>query len=209
MGEGVWNVTRTWVGGEADNLGASKAITVVTLRANEEGRGICRGVPPSLKTSEVYVLFVSFKKRDSRVLARVCVRGLREGGKLGPTHTDGATAQTGSNETPEVGIWAVKAYPTLRQVLLFVCVRCRGMVRHVVLYDRNETATVCLRLCVCCVHVSAVRAAVVALRATCENPRRGGRPPTGVTPVGKRSGRKRRVRFKVQTGTNVGARSEP
>jgi len=67
-----------------------------------------------------------------------------------------------------------------------------------------------VRACVCCVHVSAVRAAVVvALRATCENPRRGGRPPTGVTPVRKRSGRKRRMRFKVQTGTNVGARSEP
>jgi len=64
-----------------------------------------------------------------------------------------------------------------------------------------------------CVRVLCARvgraAVVVALRATCENPRRGGRPPTGVTPVRKRSGRKRRVRFKVQTGTNVGARSEP
>ena len=54
---GVFGImARTWVGGEADNLGASKAITVVTLRTNEEGRGVCRGVPPSLKTSEVYVL---------------------------------------------------------------------------------------------------------------------------------------------------------
>jgi hypothetical protein len=55
-GGGVGNVGRTWVGGDADNLGASKAITVVALRADEEGRGVCRGVPPSLKTSEVYVL---------------------------------------------------------------------------------------------------------------------------------------------------------
>jgi len=109
------------------------------LRANEEGRGVCRGVPPSLKTSEVYV-------------------------------ADGATAQTGSDETPEVGIWAVEASPTLRQVLVFVCVRCRrGMLRHVVLYDRNETVTVCLRLCVLCVcvHVSAVRAAVVVVCVAC------------------------------------------
>jgi hypothetical protein len=53
---GVENMGRTWVGGEADNLGASKAIMVVTLRTDEEGRCICRGIPPSLKTSEVYVL---------------------------------------------------------------------------------------------------------------------------------------------------------
>jgi len=106
MGEGVWNVPRTWVGGEADNLGASKAITVVTLRANEEGRGVCRGVPPSLKTSEVYVLFVSFKKRDSRVLARVCVRGLREGASLGlrtltvPLHRQGRMRRPRSGSGP-------------------------------------------------------------------------------------------------------------
>jgi hypothetical protein len=61
-----WWGGRTWVGGEADNLGASKAITVVTLRTDEEGRGVCRGVPPSLKTSEVYVLFRSKKKKKER-----------------------------------------------------------------------------------------------------------------------------------------------
>jgi hypothetical protein len=31
---------RTWVGSEADYLGASKAVTVVALRTNKEGRDV-------------------------------------------------------------------------------------------------------------------------------------------------------------------------
>jgi hypothetical protein len=53
--EGV--VERTWVGSEANDLGASKTIMVVTLGTNKEGRSIGRGVPPSLETGEVYMLF--------------------------------------------------------------------------------------------------------------------------------------------------------
>ena len=48
---------RTWVGREADDLCASKAIMVATLRTDEEGRRIGRGVPPPLETGDVYVLF--------------------------------------------------------------------------------------------------------------------------------------------------------
>jgi hypothetical protein len=47
---------RTWVGSEADYLGTSKAVTVVALWADKEGRRIGRRVPPTLETREVYVL---------------------------------------------------------------------------------------------------------------------------------------------------------
>jgi hypothetical protein len=50
-------VGRTWVGGKADYLGTSKAVTVVALRTNKEGRDIgCRGIPPTLEAGNVYVL---------------------------------------------------------------------------------------------------------------------------------------------------------
>ena len=48
---------RTWVGGEADYLGTSKAVTVVALWTNEEGRDVGgRGIPPTLEAGDVYVL---------------------------------------------------------------------------------------------------------------------------------------------------------
>lgn len=48
---------RTWVGGKADYLGTSKAVTVVALWTNKEGRDIAgRGIPPALETGNVYVL---------------------------------------------------------------------------------------------------------------------------------------------------------
>jgi hypothetical protein len=47
---------RTWVGREANNLGASKAVTIVALWTNKEGRCIGGRVPPTLETCEVYIL---------------------------------------------------------------------------------------------------------------------------------------------------------
>ena len=46
----------TWIGSEADNLGASEAVVVVALRTNKKSGSIGRGVPPALKASDVYVL---------------------------------------------------------------------------------------------------------------------------------------------------------
>lgn len=49
---------RTWVGSETDYLGTSKAVTVMALWTNKEGRDIGRrGIPPALETGDVYVLF--------------------------------------------------------------------------------------------------------------------------------------------------------
>ena len=48
---------RTWVGSEADYLGAGKAVTVVALWTDEEGRDVDgRGIPPTLEAGDVYVL---------------------------------------------------------------------------------------------------------------------------------------------------------
>jgi hypothetical protein len=53
----VGGTKRTWVGGEADYLGAGKAVAVVALRTNEEGRDIGgRDIPPPLEAGDVYVL---------------------------------------------------------------------------------------------------------------------------------------------------------
>ena len=46
----------TWIGREANNLGASKAVMIVALRTNKKGGSIGRSVPPALKAGEVYVL---------------------------------------------------------------------------------------------------------------------------------------------------------
>lgn len=48
---------RTWVGGEADYLGTSEAVSVVALRTNKEGRDVGgRDIPPTLEAGDVYVL---------------------------------------------------------------------------------------------------------------------------------------------------------
>lgn len=95
-------------------------------------------------------------------------------------YADGSTAQTGTDETPEDGVWAVEAYPTLRQVLLllFVCVRvrCRGVVRHESSRSKKKfemrsvhswgqkLCAVCLRLCVAsCINVCMCHGARAAL----------------------------------------------
>jgi hypothetical protein len=51
---------RTWVGSEADYLRASKAVTVVALRTNKEGRDVGgRIISPTLEAGDVYVLSAS------------------------------------------------------------------------------------------------------------------------------------------------------
>jgi hypothetical protein len=57
---------RTWVGSKADYLGTSKAVTVVALWTNKEGRDVGgRGIPPALEADDVYVLSESVLKSDA------------------------------------------------------------------------------------------------------------------------------------------------
>jgi hypothetical protein len=47
----------TWVGSKAYYLGARKAVTVVALWTNKEGRDVGgRDIPPTLEAGDVYVL---------------------------------------------------------------------------------------------------------------------------------------------------------
>ena len=116
---------RTWVGGKADNLGTGKAVTVAALWTNKEGGEICRGISPTLKTGDVYVLSEKrffFQKRERerncdgvRYVIRLAwvsvLRALSEWWEkkmvLCRTYADGATAETRTNEAAEVGIRSV------------------------------------------------------------------------------------------------------
>lgn len=67
---------RTWVGSEADYLRTSKAVTVVALWTNKEGRDVGgRTIPPTLEAGDVYVLSEKCFESDA-ICYSVSRRGL-------------------------------------------------------------------------------------------------------------------------------------